>query len=290
MEDIRQKIADLEAQMADVLFWENKEKAQEALKELHILKEKLAEVDKFKRGNAVVTIFSGAGGLDAEDFARMLHDMYFKFSEKKRFSVFEIHKNQNDHGGIRNVTFEIVGKGVYGLLRGESGVHRLVRISPFNAKKLRHTSFAMVEIIPKFEQQEMAIPADDIKVEFTRSGGPGGQNVNKRETAVRITHIPTGITVHCDSERSQMQNRERALRILEAKLYTREKALREKKTEGFYVSKTTDAEWGNQIRSYVLHPYKLVKDHRTKVEHTNPDNVLAGDLDLFIEAEKDITA
>lgn len=215
--------------------------------------------------------------------------MYMKFADKQSWSVHFLHQNQNDHGGYRNVTFEIIGKGAYGTLKNESGVHRLVRISPFNAKKMRHTSFSLVEVLPKFDKIEhMPIPPEEIKIEFARSSGPGGQNVNKRETAVRLVHIPTKIAVHSDSERSQADNRAQAMKILTAKLYKlreEEKLAREK---GMQISQTTDIEWGSQIRSYVLHPYKMVKDHRTNAETSNVDAVLAGDIKLFLEAEKSL--
>ncbi len=278
---------EIEKLMADSAFWENKDRAQTILKELNGLKSELAEANKLENGNAIITIFSGAGGDDAEDFSRMLLQMYMKYADKQGWTIHFMHQNQNDHGGYRNVTFEVVGKSVYGTLKNESGVHRLVRISPFNAKKMRHTSFSLVEVIPKFEKIEhMPIPPEEIRIEFARSSGPGGQNVNKRETAVRLVHIPTKIAVHSDSERSQAQNREQAMKILSAKLYKLredEKIAREK---GMYISKTTDIEWGNQIRSYVLHPYKMVKDHRTDAETSNVDAVLGGEIDLFIEAEK----
>ena len=273
--------------MARAEFWENKNRAQTLLKELNSLKAEIAEVDKFEKGNAIITIFSGAGGDDAEDFSRILLDMYMKYADRKGWIIHFIHQNQNDHSGYRNVTFEVIGESAYGTLKNESGVHRLVRISPFNAKKMRHTSFSLVEVIPKFNKIEnIPIPPEEIRIEFSRSSGPGGQNVNKRETAVRLVHIPTKIAVHSDSERSQAQNREQAMKILSARLYKlreNEKIAREK---GMYISKTTDIEWGNQIRSYVLHPYKMVKDHRTDTETSNVDAVLGGELDLFLEAEK----
>ncbi|MEK7607387.1 MAG: PCRF domain-containing protein [Patescibacteria group bacterium] len=281
-----QRVLEIEKLITDQAFWENKDRAQTILKELNSLKAEIAEVEKFEKGNAVITIFSGAGGDDAEDFSRMLLEMYMKYADKIGWTIHFIHQNHNDHGGYRNVTFEIIGKGAYGNLKNESGVHRLVRISPFNAKKMRHTSFSLVEVIPKFEKIEhMPIPPEEIRIEFARSSGPGGQNVNKRETAVRLVHIPTKIAVHSDSERSQGQNREQAMKILTAKLYKLredEKIAREK---GAYISKTTDIEWGNQIRSYVLHPYKMVKDHRTGAETSNVDGVLEGDINLFLEAE-----
>ena len=239
-----------------------------------------------------MTIFSGAGGDDAEDFSAMLLKMYLKYFEKKNWSCRILHENQNDHGGYRNITIEINGKSAYGTLKNESGVHRLVRISPFNANAKRHTSFSMVEIIPKFEKQnekDVEIDEKDLKIELSRSSGPGGQNVNKRETAVRIVHLPTNLSAQSDGERSQNANKEKALAILKGKIY---KALEEKrisKEEGMYVSKTTEIEWGNQIRSYVLHPYKMVKDHRTNAETSDTEGVLEqGNLDEFISAEQNL--
>ena len=287
--DIDNKIKELEEEMIGSDFWNDKIKAQVIIRELSELKEQKEGLGKYDKGNAIVTIISGAGGDDAEDFSAMLLDMYMKYVNKKDWDISFIHENKNDHGGYRNVSFEINGKGAYGLLKNESGVHRLVRISPFNAKKLRHTSFSLVEVLPKFsklEEKDFVIPDADLKIEFSRAGGPGGQNVNKRETAVRIVHLPTNISVHASGERSQEQNRESALSILRAKIF--KYAEKEKKTieESMKKNLNTEIEWGSQIRSYVLHPYKMVKDHRTNAETSDIDGVLNGDLDLFIEAEK----
>lgn len=286
---IEQKIKELEELIAGPDFWSDKIQAQATLKELTDLKDKKEGLGKYDKGNAIVTIISGAGGDDAEDFSRILLDMYMKYADRKGWGLSFIHEHKNDQGGYRNVSFEITGKGAYGNLKNETGVHRLVRISPFNAKKMRHTSFSLVEVLPKFsklDEKDFVIPERDLKIEFAKSGGPGGQNVNKRETAVRIVHIPTGISTHASGERSQEQNRERALSMLWAKIF--KKAEEEKKTieESMKISKGTDIEWGSQIRSYVLHPYKMVKDHRTDAETSNVDAVLDGDLDLFIEAER----
>lgn len=290
MEDIKEKIAELERRMALSDFWADKGEAQRVIKELKELKDALEGKGKYDKGDAVMTLLAGAGGDDAEDFARMLHEMYLAYIEKRGWSVYLLHKNENDHGGYRNITFEISGKNAYGILKNESGVHRLVRVSPFSAKQLRHTSFVLVEVIPKFEKgDEIELSPDDIKIDFARSSGPGGQNVNKRETAVRIVHIATGLAVHVDSERSQAQNRERALALLKGKLFKLREEERKEKEGEMYISKTTDVQWGNQIRSYVLHPYKMVKDHRTDVEVRDTDAILEkGELDPFIEAEKNL--
>jgi peptide chain release factor 2 len=294
--EIKQKeLEALEMEMNSSDFWSDKDKAQAVIKKIQELKDDIEGLGKYDKGQAVMTIFSGAGGDDAEDFSRMLFDMYLKYFSKNNFSFSVIHQNQNDHSGFRNVTLEIEGKkdglGAYGVLKNESGVHRLVRISPFNANAKRHTSFSMVEVIPKFERMkggsdDLDIDEKDLKVEFSRSSGPGGQNVNKRETAVRVVHIPTGLSAASESERSQLQNKEKAIDILKGKLFKALEDQRVKKEKGMYISKTTQIEWGNQIRSYVLHPYKMVKDHRTGVETSKVDDVLDGCIDEFLDAEK----
>ncbi len=289
-EQIEKKILEIEEQMQASDFWSDKDKAQAIVREYEKLKNQKDGGGEYDKGSAVLTIFAGAGGDDAEDFARMLLEMYMKYFDKQKWTYSFLHENKNDHGGFRNITLEIDGKSVYGKLKNESGVHRLVRVSPFSAKSLRHTSFCLVEFIPKFEKvTEMEIPEDEIRVEFARSGGPGGQNVNKRETAVRVIHEPTNISVHVSTERSQGQNREKAMQILAAKLYKIREDERIAKEKGMYISKTTEITWGNQIRSYVLHPYQLVKDHRTEAETRNIKDVLDGDIEMFLEAEKDLS-
>ena len=241
----------------------------------------------YDRESAVISIYAGAGGDDAEDWAAILLNMYKRAAERMGFSAKLLHHHTNETGGTKNVTFEVDGKYAYGYLKGESGAHRLVRISPFSAKKLRHTSFALVEVLPeRVSADEVEIRPDDIDISFIRSSGPGGQNVNKRETAVRIMHKPTNIQVHVDSERSQAQNREKALELLRSKLYDRMRAAETAEGKAFKIEGGAGtAEWGHQIRSYVFHPYQMVKDHRTNVETSDVDGVLAGKLDEFIDAE-----
>ncbi len=286
---IDEKIKKLEEEMVGPDFWNDKNSARVVLAELTELKAKKSGLGKYDKGSAIFTIISGAGGDDAEDFSGMLLSMYIKYANKKGWGISFIHEHKNEHGGYRNVSFEIKGKNAYGILKNESGVHRLVRISPFNSKKLRHTSFSLVEVLPKFsklEERDIVIPEADLKIEFARSSGPGGQNVNKRETAVRIVHVPTGIAVHASGERSQEQNREQALAILRAKIFKKAQAEKKSVEESMKLTKDTEIEWGNQIRSYVLHPYKMVKDHRTNAETSNIDAVLNGEIDTFIEKEK----
>lgn len=236
----------------------------------------------YDKSNVYLSIHSGAGGQEACDWAGMLLRMYLRFSEKMNFQGKIVDETREEEGGIKNATLYIEGPFAYGLLKGEAGVHRLVRISPFDADRARHTSFALVEVLPEIEEEKVEIKEEDIKVETFRSSGPGGQHANVTASAVRITHIPTKISAVCQSERSQFQNRITALRILKSKLtslHLQEKKKEKEKIKG----KTIPASWGRQIRSYILHPYKLVKDHRINFEWKNPEEVLDGQLLPFVE-------
>lgn len=233
---------------------------------------------------AIVSVFSGAGGTDSQDWAEMLLRMYAGWGEAQRRPVQIMDMAYGDEAGLRSATLEIGGSFAYGYLSAERGVHRLVRLSPFDPNKLRHTSFAQVEVLPAAgEEEDIAVRPEDIKMDTFRSSGPGGQNVQKVASAVRLTHLPTNIVVSCQTERSQHQNREYALRILTARLLARQNEQRAQELAQLRGERVA-AEWGNQIRSYVLHPYKSVKDHRTNFQSTNPDAVLEGDLNDFIEA------
>lgn len=312
--EINQKIAGIKEEI-DRIF--NLEKTLADLKELEELKtddeaiqkeldekyqnlEKEIEKEEFKtflsgkydKNNAILQIFSGAGGIDAQDWATMLLRMYERYCAKIGFQTAVLHQSFGEGGGpegrigTKSATLEIKGKYAYGFLKKESGVHRLVRISPFSSQKLRHTSFALAEVLPEIEERqvEIKIKPDDLKVETFRASGPGGQYVNRRETAVRITHLPTGIVVASQLERLQGANRENAMKVLYAKLYQLKESEHKKKMAELK-GPAVSASWGNQIRSYVLHPYKLAKDLRTGFETSNVDKVLDGQLDEFIEAE-----
>ncbi len=233
---------------------------------------------------AVLTINAGAGGTDAQDWAEMLLRMYFRWAEDHRYKVHEVERSDGDEAGVKSVTLEIDGRYAYGYLKAEKGTHRLVRISPFNANDKRQTSFAGVEIMPLIDNSvQLDIPAKDLEITTTRAGGKGGQNVNKVETAVRILHIPTGIAVRCTQERSQLQNKEKALVILKAKLLIIAQEQKAKEIADIR-GDMVEAAWGNQIRNYVFHPYQMVKDLRTGVETTAITDVMNGDLDPFIQA------
>jgi len=246
--------------------------------------EKLIFLNKeYDKENAFISIFAGAGGVDAQDWTEILLRMYLRFAEKKEWQAQIIDHSKGTEAGMKSVTIEVRGKYAYGFLKGEAGVHRLVRISPFDGEQLRHTSFALVEVLPEIKKVEIDVNSDDLRVDTFLSSGPGGQNVQKNETAVRIVHLPTKITVSCQSQRSQTQNKERALQILKSKLFQYAKAEKEEekaRLRGEFKS----ASWGNQIRSYVLHPYHMVKDLRTGYETSNVDSILDGDLDEIIES------
>lgn len=312
-----EKFVDLQKELSDLkeasnLVEEDKSLQEELNKKFSELESKLKKEEvkiflngKYDRNNAILQIFAGAGGLDAQDWATMLFRMYERYCGYKGFETKLIHQSFGEgvgpegRIGIKSATLEIKGSYAYGTLKKETGVHRLVRLSPFNANDLRQTSFALVEVIPEINRQKMIrklneqnatqegieeINPDDLKMDVYRSSGPGGQNVNKRETAVRITHLPTGIVVSSQSERLQGLNRDKAMKILYAKLsllaeQKKEKEIKDIKGDNVSVS------WGNQIRSYVLHPYKLVKDNRTGLERSNPADILDGKLEDFIEEE-----
>jgi peptide chain release factor 2 len=240
---------------------------------------------KYDRDPAILAIHAGAGGTDSQDWAAMLERMYLRWTEDRGFQTEILDITEGEEAGIKSVTISVTGEYAFGYLRSEKGVHRLVRLSPFDAAHRRHTSFALVEVLPQvaMDEAEIAIEPSDIKMDVFRSSGAGGQNVQKNATAVRITHIPTGIVVTCQNERSQTQNREFAMRILRARLLELKQAEKEEE-RAVLRGEYTKAEWGSQIRSYVLHPYQMVKDHRTDHESGNTQAVLDGDLDEFMEA------
>ena len=243
----------------------------------------------YAKNNAILSVYAGAGGTEAQDWAQMLLRMYQRYGERAGFNVKTLHVHEGQEAGIKNAMLELRGLYAYGFLKNESGVHRLGRLSPFNANNLRHTSFALVEVMPEMEDVgNIQIKPEELRIDTFRSSGPGGQNVNKVETAVRITHLPTGIAVAAQSERSQSANKEQAMKILVSKLNQIEMQKKDKEIAGLragIASGEGTAEWGSQIRNYVLHPYKLVKDLRSGVESKQPDRILDGELEEFIDAD-----
>ncbi len=274
--EISQEMANLER---EILEWQD----SKSDKDLEILELKANFKDKYDENNALLSIHAGAGGTEAQDWAEMLLRMFERWAERRNYKYEILEISSSEEAGIKSVTIRIIGSYAFGYLKSEAGVHRLVRLSPFDADNARHTSFALVEVVPEIKDKEkIEILEKDLRVDVYRSRGHGGQGVNTTDSAVRITHNPTSIVVSCQNERSQLQNKAQALKVLQSRLLAlklEEKKDEENKLRGKHLS----AGWGNQIRSYVLHPYKQVKDHRTNVTSKNPEDVLNGNIDEFIE-------
>ncbi len=290
LNDLIKRFNEIERGLAQIDEQTNADEIKKLEKQINQLEIEKLFTGKYDKQSAIISIYAGAGGQDAEDWAGMLFEMYSNFCERRGWKTKIIDESTGDFQSktgrrpVKDITFEVKGNYAYGYLKREAGVHRLVRISPFSPEKKRHTSFALIEVLPDLrdiKEEDFKIPEKDLKIEFSRSSGPGGQNVNKVETAVRIVHLPTGLAAASQVERSQAQNRERAINLLKAKLLKLMEATQVKELDELKVK--VKPEWGSQIRSYVLHPYKLVKDHRTGVETSQADKVLEGELDLFIE-------
>jgi len=259
--------------------------------EINAAKETLAQLelsmllsDQYDANNAILTLHAGAGGTEAQDWTSMLMRMFTRYAERKGFTVEMLDVLPGEEAGIKSATLQINGHNAYGYLKSEKGVHRLVRISPFDANARRHTSFAAVDVMPEIDNTvEVKLNMDEVRVDYYRASGAGGQHVNKTSSAVRMTHLPTGIVVQCQNERSQLQNKERCLALLRAKLFEYEKAIQDKKISDL-AGEYQAIEWGSQIRSYVFQPYPMVKDHRTGAETGNIQAVMDGDLDVFVES------
>lgn len=290
-EELKKEITELEELVAVGQKEGDLSISDEAHKKYEELKKKYEELEflvlfsgKYDKNNAIISIHAGTGGVDAQDWAQILERMFLRFAEKKEWKVVLVDRNVGGEAGIKSATYNISGRWAYGYLKSESGVHRLVRISPFDAEQMRHTSFALVEVIPELPEAEtVEIKNEDLRIDVFRSSGPGGQGVNTTDSAVRVVHLPTKITVSCQTERSQHQNKETAMKILKSKLYKLQEEEKEKE-ELKMRGEAQKAEWGKQIRSYVMQPYKMVKDHRTSYETQDIDRVLDGGLDEFMEA------
>jgi peptide chain release factor 2 len=290
---LKKSLSDL-AQYWELMQEEDSEDKKEIEKELKEIETKIEKFETrqflsgpYDKNDAILSIHSGQGGTEANDWSEMLLRMYLRYAENQGWKTEIVHQVKGDEVGLSTVTVEISGKYAFGYLQNEQGAHRLIRLSPFNAQNLRQTSFAGVEVLPVLQDtdvEDIEIPESDIEFKAVRAGGPGGQYTNKTSTAVTLTHIPTEISVSCSSQRSQHQNRETAMKMLKSKLWERKRA-KEEKIKDDIKGEHKIAAWGNQIRNYILHPYKLVKDLRTNVEVTDPEGVLDGDLDKFIDAE-----